>query len=148
MNFDYLKDLVSLNPIKITFVSKNLRSNLQFILEDHEKEKRFDPDEQTLLNKLHRILLLFLQDKLDEDTLFQLFGYKLDLQRDQFRYLYDKIKEDIGLRNIINIITNVLNTSDHEEIKNRLQIALEEDDCYSYIASFLIRECNNAIKYI
>lgn len=148
MNFEFLKDLVSVNPIKISYVANNLRTNYNFIVDDHVKDKELNEVDLTLLDKLNTILQMYLEDHLDKDTLFELFGYKLDLTREQFNYLYDKLKQDVSINHVIRKIVTILNeTKDYRCVKHKLSKVLQED-VYTYIASFLIRECNNAVKYI
>lgn len=150
---DFLKDIF--NPIKITsdslksaFVAGKLREGLNFILDVHVKDNEVGEEGLTLLDKMQRIMELYLKDRLDKDSLYDLFGCKLDLKREQFDYLHEKIKQDVSINHIIKKIVGTLeDTEDHREVKQRLANALE-DDGFTYIASFLIRECNNAVKYI
>lgn len=148
MNFEFLKDLVSLNPIKISYIANNLRANLNFIISDHVRDKTMGEEDPTLLDKLHRILQMYLEDRLDKDTLYDLFGYKLDLKREQFNYLYDKIKQDVSINHIIKkIVTMLDDTDDYTRVEQKMYLIMG-DDIYAYIANFLIRECNNAVKFI
>lgn len=152
-NMDFLKDVF--NPIKITsntiksaFVAGKLREALNFIVDVHVKDKQVGEEGLTILDKMRRILELYLKDRLDKDSLYELFGHKLDLKREQFDYLYDKIKQDVSINHIIKkIVMTLEDTENYREVKQRLASALE-DDSFTYMANFLIRECNNAVKYI
>ncbi|APO13979.1 Ac75-like protein [Plodia interpunctella granulovirus] len=147
MNFDFLKDLVSLNPIKATYVSNSFRSNFNFIIDDHIKEKRLMQNEQTLLEKLKLILGMFLNDELDKNVMYKLFGGKLDLSKNQFEYLYEKIKQDVYIRRLIHKICLQLdNDNNIDTLKHNLLRTIDDDDGFTNISSFMIRECNTAAK--
>ncbi|AKN80750.1 hypothetical protein [Diatraea saccharalis granulovirus] len=148
MNLDFLKDLVNLNPLKTTFVSNKLRLNFNFILDDHVKEKAYDVNSVTLLEKLHKIFNMFLVDELDENTIYKLFGNKLDLTNKQFRFLYRKLKEDTYVTSIIEKICHIVNNTDQkaDDTKQHLLDTINDEDGFTNLASFLIRECNNAAK--
>ncbi|AAM70299.1 hypothetical protein [Phthorimaea operculella granulovirus] len=143
MNFDFLKDLVGLNPIKTTYVSNNLRSTFNFILDDHEKEVGTCT---TLLEKLNQIFNMFLNDKLDQNLVYDLFGNKLDLTRVQFNYLYDKTKNDVYITDLLEQVCAIIDKSDEHNVRQSLVNAIDDQDGFANIASFLIRECNNAAK--
>lgn len=146
MNFEFLKDLVSLNPIKTTYISNNLRNNFNFILNDHVSEKEFDFNETTLLDKLHQIFKLFLANKLNKELVYDLFGNKLQLTQMQFDYLYEKIKQDVYINDLLNKICKIIdhNVYYSENLKQQLLNTVDNDDGFTNLASFLIRECNNA----
>nr|UYX49728.1 hypothetical protein Datr000096 [Darna trima granulovirus] len=150
MNLDFLKDLVGLNPIKTTYVSNNLRTNFNFILDDHVKDKNLSNDNVTLLEKLNKILELFTEDALNKELVYSLLGIKLDLTKQQFYYLYDKIKEDMYIHNLLCNIRTVINYNCHsnELLKYQLLKTIDDEDGFANIASFLMRECNNAVKTI
>ncbi|AAP85730.1 ORF_93 [Adoxophyes orana granulovirus] len=146
MNFDYLKDLVSLNPIKTTYVSNNLKNSFIFIVEDHVKEKSLCKNSVTLLEKLNKIFKMFLNDELDQSMMYQLFGDKLKLNHSQFDYLYQRTKNDAQINNIITQIITVIDCyiDNVDEIKSKLLITIDELDGFANVSSFLIRECNCA----
>lgn len=149
MNFDFLKDLVNLNPIKTTYVSNSLRNNFMFIVDDHIKEKEFDYLCVTLLDKLHKIFKLFLKDQLDKNLVYNLFGIKLDLTNKQFLYLYEKIKQDVGIINLLNKMCKILDTHPQPDtLKLQLLNIIDNNDGFTNLGSFLLRECNNAAKIL
>nr|ANY57611.1 PlxyGVORF92 protein [Plutella xylostella granulovirus] len=140
MNFDFLKDLINLAaPIKTCFVIKHLKYNVSFIVQDHD-----ETGDTTLVDKLEILLHRFLEDELNEDALYDLLSYKLQLDRHQFHYLYNKLKQDVSIKSIVKKILFVL--KDKNNLKSRMDTLVTEDD-YIYTAEFLIRECNNAVKY-
>ncbi|AAQ21694.1 unknown [Cryptophlebia leucotreta granulovirus] len=147
MNFDFLKDLVSLNPIKTSYVSNNLRSIFNFIVDDHVKEKELNSNNHTLLEKLHKIFSLFLNNNLDTELLYNLFGRNLDLTNKQFYYLYDKIKKDVFTINLIESVCSIIeNINNTENIKGVLINTIDDQNGFANTSTFLIRECNNAAK--
>lgn len=147
MNFDFLKDLVNLNPIKTSYIANNLRTNFNFIVDEHVKDKEFDPAETTLLQKFYQILLMFNNNQLDQNTLYSLFGHQLDLTKPQFYYMYQKMNQDAYLNHLIHRLINILQDSaDVERVKKRLMNMMDDEEGYTNIATFLMRECNNAIK--
>lgn len=144
MNFDFLKDLVSYSPLKVSYVSNNLRSNFNFILEDHVKEKEFDAEAVTLLEKLHKVFAMFLRDELNRDSVYILFGNKLDLTKKQFYYLYDRTKEDAYINNLIDKLCRIMDRG--ADLKQRIMHTIEDENVFTNLSTFLIRECNNAAK--
>nr|WPN08742.1 Ac75 [Cnaphalocrocis medinalis granulovirus] len=150
MNFDFFKDLVSLNPIKTTYVANNLRNNFIFIIEDHIKEKSYQHTKVTLLEKLIKVFDLYLENKLNKDLVYNLFGNKLNLTHKQFTYLYNKINQDEYIKNLIlKINTNFKQyetNADYQVLRDQLFKTIDESDGFVTIASFLVRECNNAVK--
>ncbi|QOD40061.1 Maph98 [Matsumuraeses phaseoli granulovirus] len=148
MNLEFLKDLVSLNPIKTTYISNNLRANFNFIITDHVKDKEMNPDNVTLLEKLQKVLTLFLNNELDKELLYNLFGNKLDLTSKQFNYLYEKIVEDAYVNNLIQKFCYIM-SKEHYAESNKVKLlsaVMDEEDAFTNLASFLIRECNGATK--
>ncbi|AER41529.1 hypothetical protein [Epinotia aporema granulovirus] len=147
MNFEFLKDLVNLNPIKTSYIANNLRTNFNFIVDEHVKDKEIDPAETTLLQKFYQILLLFTNNHLDQNALYNLFGQQLDLTKSQFYYMYKKMHQDAYLNHLIRRLIYILQDSlDVERVKKRLMNMMDEEEGYTNIATFLMRECNNAIK--
>nr|ADO85521.1 unknown [Pieris rapae granulovirus]AGS18849.1 hypothetical protein [Pieris rapae granulovirus] len=148
MNFDFLKDLVGLNPIKTTHVSNNLRTNFNFIVNDYVKEKNCNKNNVTLLQKLHKIFNMFLNDELDRELVYNLFGNKLDLTKKQFYYLYEKIKNDIYINNLLNKICDTMDNNSYspEQMKQHLLHSIEDENGFANLSSFLLRECNSAAK--
>ncbi|UYE99027.1 MAG: Clas95 [Betabaculovirus sp.] len=150
MNFDFLKDLINLNPIKTSYISNMFRNNFNFILNDHVKDKQFNTNEMTLLEKLNQIFILFSQQRLNKDLVYKLFGNKLDLTQVQFSYLYDKIKQDVYINNLLYKICAIINNNFNSPETLRIQLlnVIDDEDGFTNISSFLIRECNNAVKII
>ncbi|ABC61223.1 unknown [Choristoneura occidentalis granulovirus] len=148
MNFDFLKDLVSLNPIKTTYISNNLRSNFNFILDDHIKDKDTNPNQVTLLEKLHKIFKLFLIDELDKQLVYRLFGNKLQLTELQFYYLYKKLKQDVYVNDLLIKLIKIIDNNSYypDTLKQQIMNSVDNEDGFTNLASFLIRECNNAAK--
>ncbi|AIS92102.1 hypothetical protein [Erinnyis ello granulovirus] len=148
MNFDFLKDLISLNPIKTSYVSNMFRNNFNFILNDHVKEKQYNSDELTLLEKLNQIFVMFNEQRLNRDLVYKLFGNKLDLTPVQFFYLYDKIKQDVYINNLLYKMCTIIenNHNSPETLKIQLINTIDDEDGFTNISSFLMRECNNAVK--
>ncbi|AKS25438.1 Clas95 [Clostera anastomosis granulovirus B] len=151
MNFDFLKDLINLNPIKTSYISNMFRNNFNFILNDHVMEKQFNTNEVTLLEKLSQIFILFNEQRLNRDLVYKLLGNKLDLTQVQFYYLYDKIKQDVYINNLLYKLCSIINTNfdaPPETLKIQLLNVIDDEDGFTNISSFLIRECNNAVKII
>jgi len=151
MNFDFLKDLVNLNPIKTTYISNCLRTNFNFIVDDHIKDKNLNEKDSTLLEKLHQIFDLFLQDGLNKNLVYTLFGNKLDLTKTQFFYLYERIKEDMYINSLLEKICKIMDNNNnnyhsHETLKQHLLNTIDYEDGFANLSSFMIRECNSAAK--
>nr|AIU36755.1 ORF108 [Cydia pomonella granulovirus] len=146
MNLDFIKDLVSLNPIKTSYVSNNLRANFNFIVDDHVREKELDDKGVTLLDKLYKIFTLFLEDELDRELLYDLFGSRLNLTKKQFYYLYDRTKEDVCTVNLARSMCRVIKNAHPHIVKSHLMNTIDDQDGFANMSIFLIRECNNAAK--
>lgn len=146
MNLDFMKDLVSLNPIKASYVSNNLRVNFGFIVDDHVRDKEMGERGKTLLEKLQTIMVMFLNDELDKDTLYALLGHRLDLTQYQFDYLFGKIKQDLYIIDLIFKIVAAVDESNENTVKRRLGHIMDDQGGFANVSVFLIRECNNAAK--
>ncbi|ABQ52043.1 hypothetical protein SlGVgp100 [Spodoptera litura granulovirus] len=147
MNFDFLKDIVKLVPnIKVGFVANSLKSNVNFIIDEHIKDREFDEDEKTLLDKLVMICVKFLQNDLNTEALYKIMSSKLDLSESQFQYFYDRCQNDMQIRDVVKRIMVVAKSSDDSMLKSKFNSVIEDYD-YNYIANFLVQECNNAVKY-
>ncbi|AGQ20354.1 hypothetical protein CaLGV096 [Clostera anastomosis granulovirus A] len=149
MNLDFLRDLVSLHPIKTTYVSNNLRVNLNFILDDHVKVRRANRAEVTLLEKLQRIFRMFLNNELDMNLMFDLFGCSLELNRAQFNYLHERFRNDVYVKELLTLMCNVVESHQNnvgDALKQSVIDAIDGENGFVNLSEFLLRECNNAVK--
>lgn len=137
MNFEFMNDLFNLVPkVKLTYVASNLKKNVCLIDDEDEPDSSVN-----LVNKFQMVLSKFLADQLNVDAVYDLVKDRLQLQRHQFEYLYYKFLNDPRACSIAKRMLL------HMEQDRKLKTCLKESD-YTYIAEFLIRECNNAVKFI
>jgi Autographa californica nuclear polyhedrosis virus (AcMNPV), Ac75 len=138
MNFEFMNELFNLVPkVKVGYVASNLKKNV-FLIDDEDEN---GDNTVNLVNKFQMVLSKFLADQLNVDAVYDLVKDKLQLQRHQFEYLYYKFLNDLRACSIAQKVLL------HLEQDNKLKTCLKEND-YTYIAEFLIRECNNAVKFI
>lgn len=145
MSLQIFKDILKKVPgLQAGVIANNLKANMKFLLSEHVKDKDFDADELTVFDKF---VMICTSDDINLSVLYEHVKNELDLNQDQFLYLYRRIKDDVHFKDIIKRLVSAHNATDHETVPARVHKLITDYD-YLYVAKFLEQECNNAAKFV
>ena len=145
MSLQIFKDILKKVPgLQASVIANSLKTNMNFMLAGHVEDREFDMDGFTMLDKF---VMICTRDEINLDELYKRVKNDLDLTKNQFLYLYKRMKDDVHFKSIVERLQLALNTSDHASVPSRMRKLINDND-YMYVAKFLELECNNAAKFV
>ncbi|AKR17457.2 hypothetical protein [Mocis latipes granulovirus] len=145
MSLQIFKDILKKVPgLQASVISTNLKSNMNFMLDEHVKDKELYDNEATMFDKF---VMICTRDSINLDELYKRVKDDLELTYSQFLYLYNRMKEDVHLKDIVKRLQLALDTPNYESVPGRVRKLVNDND-FMYVAKFLQQECNNAAKFL